>query len=116
MKQPQYLPTPFTESHAVNDSFQADPSYAFRFGQGVQAQDQSAAAKGTLLSGAQQQALTNYGQGAASQEYQAWYNRLMGQNQFNLAGNLQERTPRTSASSRQFMATSRASGTTRWRF
>jgi hypothetical protein len=46
-----------------------DPSYAFRFNQGIQAGDRSAAAHGVLLSGGQQKALTDYGQGAASTEY-----------------------------------------------
>ncbi len=85
---PGYNVASFTPSNVVSQDFQADPSYAWRLGQGVKAQDQSAAAKGTLLSGAQQQALTDYGQNSASQEYANWYNRLMGQNTYNLQGNL----------------------------
>lgn len=85
---PTYTPSTFTPSNAVSSTFSADPSYAWRLGQGVQALDQSAASKGTLLSGAQGQALTNYGQGAASQEYGNWYGRLMQQLGYNLGGSL----------------------------
>lgn len=85
---PGYNVASFTPSNVVSQNFQADPSYAFRLSQGQGALDADAAAKGTLLSGAQQQAVTNYGQNAASQEYQNWYQRLMGQNNYNLQGNL----------------------------
>ena len=67
----------------VSDNFAEDPSYQWRFDQGQKALDRSAASKGMLLSGAQGKALQDYGQGAASQEYASWYNRLLGQNQFN---------------------------------
>jgi hypothetical protein len=89
-KMPTYMPTSFTETHipgVVSNTFQTDPSYAWRMQQGVRAQDQSAAAKGTLLSGAQQQALNDYGQNQASQEYQNWYNRFADQRQYELAQN-----------------------------
>jgi hypothetical protein len=56
-------------------TFQADPGYAFRLSEGTRALDRSAAAKGTLLSGAQGRALTDYGQNAASAEYGNWWNR-----------------------------------------
>jgi len=46
-----------------------DPSYEFRLQEGVNALDQSASARGNLMSGAQQQAVTDYGQNLASQEY-----------------------------------------------
>lgn len=55
-----------------------DPSYQWRLGQGQQAVDNSASSRGQLLSGATLKALTNYGQGAASQEFQNSYNRLNG--------------------------------------
>lgn len=54
-----------------------DPSYKFRFDQGQQALERSAAAKGFLGSGNMLQELQNYGQGMASQEYQNQYNRLL---------------------------------------
>ena len=59
-----------------------DPSYQFRLNQGINALDKSAASKGMLLSGAQQKAINNYAQDAASQEYSNVYQRgLQTQNQ-----------------------------------
>ena len=55
----------------------ADPSYQFRLQQGVDAMDNSASARGNLLSGGQAKALQNYGQQAASQEYGNAYNRAL---------------------------------------
>lgn len=52
-----------------------DPGYQFRMEQGVEALDKSAAARGRLLSGAQQKALTQYGQDVGSQEYANAYSR-----------------------------------------
>lgn len=54
-----------------------DPSYKFRFDQGQQALERSAAAKGFLGSGNVLQELQKYGQDMASQEYQNQYNRLL---------------------------------------
>lgn len=54
-----------------------DPSYDWRFKQGQQALERSAAAKGFLGSGNILAELQNYGQGQASQEYQNQYNRLL---------------------------------------
>jgi hypothetical protein len=63
-------------------------AYKFRFNQGQQALERSAAARGMLNSGNTLAALAEYGQGAASQEYGNEYNRLnasAGQrNQYNL--------------------------------
>lgn len=56
-------------------NFQASPGYQFSFDQGVQARDRSAAARGRLNSGAQDKALTRYGQGMANQEYDNFLNR-----------------------------------------
>lgn len=55
----------------------ADPGYQFRTQQGVDALDMSAASRGKLLSGAQDKALTQYGQGQASNEYQNAYARSL---------------------------------------
>lgn len=55
--------------------FQADPGYAFRLEQGMKGLQQSAAARGGLLSGTTLKGITDYGQGAASQEYGNAYNR-----------------------------------------
>ena len=52
-----------------------DPGYQFRMDQGIEALDKSAAARGRLLSGAQQKGLTDYAQGVASQEYANAYAR-----------------------------------------
>lgn len=72
------------KSYADNPDFNfsyndltADPSYQFRLQQGVNAIDSSASARGKLLSGAQDKALQNYGQGMASEEYSNAYNRAL---------------------------------------
>lgn len=54
----------------------SDPSYAWRFQQGQQATDRAQAAMGNLMSGNRLAALTQYGQGMASTEYQNQFNRL----------------------------------------
>jgi hypothetical protein len=86
--QPTLTNYQFTPETATSNTFTSDPGYQFRMQQGVAAQDQSAAAKGTLLSGGQQQALTNFGQGLATQDYQNWLQNYQNQNAFNLQGNL----------------------------
>ena len=58
-----------------------DPGYQFRLQQGQQTLENSAAARGNLLSGATLKDLTGYAQGMASQEGQAAYSRDM--NAFN---------------------------------
>lgn len=65
--------------------YQADPGYAFRLKEGMRGLEQSAAARGSLLSGNTLKGITGYGQEMASQEYQNAYNRYQtGQaNQFN---------------------------------
>lgn len=60
-----------------NFDFEADPGYRFRMQEGVNALDSSAAARGRLQSGAQQRAVSRYGQNLASQEYQNAFNRNM---------------------------------------
>jgi len=64
-----------------------DPSYQWRLQQGQQALERSAAGRGGLQSGATLKALTNYSQGAASQEYQAAFDRFMGQQKLGLDRN-----------------------------
>jgi hypothetical protein len=56
-------------------NFQADPGYDWRIGQGQQAIDRSAAARGGLQSGAALKEAQRYGQNFASNEYQNAYNR-----------------------------------------
>lgn len=76
-------------------NFQQDPSYQWRLQQGEKALQSSAAAKGLLGTGQGLRDITNYGQNAASQEYQAAYNRFQDTNNtlFNrlttVAGNSQ---------------------------
>lgn len=64
----------FNRNFTLKD-FQADPGYAFRQSEGQKAIDNSAAARGSSLSGATLKALTRYGQDTASAEYQNSYNR-----------------------------------------
>lgn len=54
-----------------------DPSYQWRFQQGQQAAERSLASRGLLNSGNAAIELQQYGQGAASQEYGAQFNRLL---------------------------------------
>ena len=54
-----------------------DPSYKFRLDQGQQALERSQASKGMLGSGNAAIELQQYGQGAASQEYGAQFNRML---------------------------------------
>jgi hypothetical protein len=56
-------------------NFQADPGYQFRQSEGQRAIEQSAAARGSQLSGATLKALAQYGQNMASQEYGQAYGR-----------------------------------------
>lgn len=63
-----------TKSFSMAD-YQADPGYAFRQTQGMNALQNSAAARGGLLSGNTLKGIQDYSQGVASQEYQNAYNR-----------------------------------------
>jgi hypothetical protein len=75
------LLTPWTEQFQAptNVTEQNDPGYQFRLQQGEQALQNSAAARGGLLSGNTAQAITQYGQDYASNEYQNVYNRAYNQ-------------------------------------
>lgn len=59
--------------------YQADPGYAFRLSEGLKGLDQTAAARGGLLSGNALRGAQQYGQNLASQEYQNAYNRYVGE-------------------------------------
>ncbi len=84
---PDYISTPaFDPGPAFTyDSFNApnpsevgkDPAYQFRFDQGLKALGSNRAAQGTFLSGATGKALQDYGQNAASQEYDNIWNRSL---------------------------------------
>lgn len=56
---------------------QNDPGYQFRLQQGLQAVQNSAAARGGLLGGNAAKAMNDYAQSSASQEYGNVYNRAM---------------------------------------
>lgn len=69
--------------NAEEFNFMQDPSYDWRLSQGVEALDRSASARGNVLSGGQQKAITEYGQDMASQEYSNAFNRHMSEQQFD---------------------------------
>lgn len=56
--------------------FQATPGYQFQLQEGLDAIDNSAAARGMLFSGDTMKAAQSYGQGLANQEYNTYLNRL----------------------------------------
>lgn len=64
----------------LNDpnSIQNSEAYKWRFGQGMDALDKSAAARGSLFSGGHTKDAMQFGQGMASQEYDNQWRRLMG--------------------------------------
>lgn len=72
---PEYQITLANRFAPTSQEFEADPGYQFRVQEGTRALDQSAAARGMLLSGKQIKDLEQYRQGLASQEYGNWYQR-----------------------------------------
>ncbi len=75
-----------------NINLEDDPGYRVRMKEGVEAIDASAAARGRLLSGAQQKALTQFGQEQGSQEYANAYARESNKKarQYNILSNLSQ--------------------------
>ena len=67
-----------TGATAGPSSIASSPDYQFRLNEGYKGLDRGAAARGSLLSGATQKALQEYGQQSASQEFGNRANRLMG--------------------------------------
>lgn len=65
-----------TNPDAYRQFMTMDPGYQFRLQQGQKALENSAAARGGLLSGNALRAISNYGQESASQEYGNTFNRL----------------------------------------
>lgn len=57
-------------------AFEESPGYQFRVGEGINAIDRSAAARGNLLSGGRLKALTQYGQNMAADEWQNYTRTL----------------------------------------
>jgi hypothetical protein len=86
-------------------SFNASPDYQWTLSEGMKGLDRSAAAKGRMYSGGYGEDLTRYAQGAASTQYNNYYNKLanmagvgsstatqlggLGQNYANAFGNAQ---------------------------
>ena len=58
-------------------SYQADPGYAFRMKEGLNAMNATAAARGGLISGNALKAGQQYGQAMGSQEYQSSFDRYL---------------------------------------
>ena len=65
--------TPFDFQYDQN----TDPGYGFRFSEGMEGLERSAAARGGLLSGAGIKGATEFGQGMGSQEYNNAFNRYV---------------------------------------
>src|SRR5262252_2547198 len=63
---------------AAMAKFQTSPGYQWSLGQGLRAVDAGAAARGMLRSGAALKAEQTFGTGLADQEFNQYYNRLMG--------------------------------------
>lgn len=57
------------------EQFQQDPGYAFRMKEGLRALENTAAARGGLLSGNQMRGITRFGQELGSQEFTNAFNR-----------------------------------------
>lgn len=65
-------------ANAAFDQYRGSTGYQFRLGQGIDAIEQSGAARGLLNSGATMKALNEYGQGLASAEFQNYLQALGG--------------------------------------
>jgi hypothetical protein len=70
-------------SFGVSD-FQQDPGYAFRLSEGMKALQNSAASRGGALGGNNLEAISNYAQNSASQEYQNAFQRYQDQRQMRI--------------------------------
>lgn len=97
------------------DLFMESPGYKFRFDQGRKAIENSAVARGVGTSGNTMQALTEYGQGVASQEYGTYLDQLlslMGYGQTGVAQSAAASQGYASRAGENMMAagTARASG------
>lgn len=84
----QFDPFVYEKFDPSTFNYQDDPGVAVREKRGLQAMQNGAASKGTLLTGAFQKAMLDYGQESASQEYGNAFNRAVGVNQANNSGRL----------------------------
>jgi hypothetical protein len=92
-----------------------DPSYSFRFSEGLKALDRQAASRGGLISGGALKAAQRYGQDYASQEFGNAYNRLaglanVGQTATNTIGNAGSNFASNAGNTIMAGANARASG------
>ena len=55
--------------------FEESPGYQFRLAEGIKARERGAAARGNVLSGAQEKDLMRFGQGLATEDYDNWLRR-----------------------------------------
>lgn len=95
------------------ENFRTSPGYEFRFNEGQRALEQGAAARGMLHSGNALTALTNYGQGMASEEYNRYLQGLMamsgmGQNAANALNQSRMGVLQTTAQSRGMQGAAKA--------
>lgn len=95
--------------------FRDSPGYQFALEEGQRAVDNSGAARGMNLSGAQLKALQRFGQGTADQGFNNWFNRQMqlsgtGQTAANSMANVGLQTTAGRANMRTGGADARASG------
>lgn len=90
-------PTAPPPGQGTYDYFMASPDYQFRMDEGIKATDRSAAARGMLLSGAQNKAVQRYGSNLAAGEFGNWYNRMAG-----LAGTAQTATNQVQSAGSQY--------------
>ena len=77
---PSYEPPPAFQAPTGEEAFN-DQGFQFALGQGRQALERSAAAKGTLLTTGALKDLDQFSQGAASQQYDKVYGRRLGEYQ-----------------------------------
>jgi len=94
---------------------QMDPGYKFRLAQGMDGVQNSAAARGGLLSGNTLKSIMDYNQNSASNEYMNAFNRLAGisgtgQAQANTLGNLGSNTAGSVGNNMMAAGQARASG------
>ena len=96
-------------------SFNASPDYQWTLSEGMKGLDRSAASKGRLYSGGYGEDLTRYAQGAASTQYNNYYNKLQsmagqGQSQASQLGALGANYANAYGNNMQNAADARASG------
>ena len=108
-----------TQMQALNSgdysSFNASPDYAWTLSEGMKGLDRSAAARGRLYSGGYGEDLTRYAQGAASTQYNNYYNKLQsmanqGQSQATQLGSLGANYANAYGNNTMNAANARASG------